>query len=91
VTLSFGHALIAGAALLSGGVLAAVWRRDEGGALAALPALTGGAAICMAGVTRFAAARNSLETGQELAALICIMGLAASILGAAVVRGRPAR
>lgn len=91
MTLSFGHALIAGAALLSGGVLAGVWRRDEGGELAALPALTGGAAICMAGVTRFAAAGHGPEAGQELAALICLMGLAASILGAAWMRGRPAR
>ena len=90
MTLSFAHALVAGAALVSGGALAGVRRRDEGGALAALPALTGGAAICMAGVTRFAAAGHSPETGQELAALICVMGLAASILGAARMRGRPA-
>ena len=91
MTLSFGHTLVAGAALLSAGALAAVWRRDEGQALAALPALTGGAAICMAGVTRFATAGHSPETGQELAALICIVGLAASILGAAWTRRRPAR
>jgi len=90
MTLSFGHALVADAALLSGGALAGVRRRDEGGALTALPALTGGAAICMAGVTRFAVAGHSPETGQELAALISVMGLAASILGAAWMRGRPA-
>jgi len=61
MTLSFGHALVAGAALMSGGALADVWRRGEGGALAARPAL------------------------------ICVLGLAASILSAAWVRGRPAR
>jgi len=91
MSLSFGHALVVGAALLSAGALVGVWRRDEGQALAALPALTGGAAICMAGVTRFAAAGHSPETGQELAALICVAGLAASILGAAWTRRRHAR
>ena len=91
MTPSFGHALVVGAALLSAGALAGVWRRDEGQALAALPALIGGAAICMAGVTRFAGAGHSPETGQELAALICILGLATSILGAAWARGRLAR
>jgi len=91
MTPSFAHALVVGAALLSGGALAGVWRRDGGSPLAALPALSGGAAICMAGVTRFAGAGHSPETGQELAALVCIMGLAASILGAAWTRRRLAR
>lgn len=89
--LSFGHAPVVGAALTSGGALAGVWRRGEGGSLAALPALTGGTAICMAAVIQFAATGRSSEAGQELAALICVMGLAASILGAAWMRGRPAR
>lgn len=91
MTLTFGLALIAGAVVASAGLLTAVLRRSESGALAALPALTAGAAICMAGVSRFAAGGRDLETGQELAALICIMGLATSILGAALMRGRADR
>lgn len=90
MTVSFAHALIVGAAVVSCG-LAAVWRRDEAGVLAALPSLAAGAAICAAGVSRFAASRHDLETGQELAVLICVMSLASSILGATLIRRRTAR
>jgi len=88
---TFPQALIVGGVLVSSGALAAVWRRNEPAALAAVPVLAAGAAVCMAGVTRFAAGARSLETGHELAALICVMGLATSILGAAWMRGRAAR
>lgn len=91
MTVSFSHALIVGAVLVSCGALSAVWRRYEAGALAALPALAAGAAICAAGVTRFAAGGHDLETGQELAVLVCLMGLASSILGATLIRRRAAR
>jgi len=88
---SFTQALVVGGVLVSSGALAAVWRRNQAAALAAVPVLAAGTAVCMAGVTRFAAAAGSLETGQELAALICVIGLATSILGAAWMRGRAAR
>lgn len=91
MTVSFSHALIVGAALVSCGAPAAVWRREEDGALAALPSLAAGAATCAAGVSRFAASRHDLETGQELAVLVCVMGLASSILGATWIRRRTAR
>jgi hypothetical protein len=89
--LSFAQALVVGGVLVSSGTLAAVWRRNQATAMAAVPVLAAGAAVCMAGVTRFAAGARSLETGQELAALICVMALTTSILGAAWMRGRAAR
>ena len=89
--MSFTQALVVGGVLVSSGTLAAVWRRHRAAALAAVPVLAAGAAVCMAGVTRFAAGARSLETGQELAALICVMGLATSILGASWIRGRAVR
>ncbi len=89
--MSFAQALVVGGVLVSSGTLAAVWRRNQATAMAAVPVLAAGAAVCMAGVTRFAAGARSLETGQELAALICVMALATSILGAAWMRGRAAR
>jgi hypothetical protein len=88
---SFAQALVVGGVLVSSGTLAAVWRRNQATAMAAVPVLAAGAAVCTAGVTRFAAGARSLETGQELAALICVMALATSILGAAWMRGRAAR
>lgn len=89
--MSFAQALVVGGVLVSSGTLAAVWRRNQATAMAAVPVLAAGAAVCMAGVTRFAAGARSLETGQELAALICLMALATSILGAGWMRGRAAR
>jgi hypothetical protein len=83
VSLSFSYALALGAVLVCCGAFAAGWRRDRGGALTALPLLTAGAAICLAGVSRFAANRQDPDTGQELAALVAVAGLAAVILGAA--------
>jgi hypothetical protein len=83
VTLSFPYALAAGAALGCSGAFAVGWRRARDGGLAALPALSAGAAICLAGASRFAAARQDAATGQELAALVLLAGLAAAVLGAA--------
>jgi hypothetical protein len=83
VTLSFAAALVVGALLTSCGAFTAAWRRERGTALAALPMLTAGAAVCMAGASRFAAGAADLETGRELAVLVSVVGLAAAILAAA--------
>jgi hypothetical protein len=82
VTLTFSAALVVGALLLACGMFTAAWRRGPGAGLAALPMLAAGAAISAAGAGRFAAPRDA-GTGQELAALILVAGLAAAILGAA--------
>lgn len=74
--------IIAGGLLVSCGAVAAARRR-----LAALPAFAAGAALCLAGVARYAALRQDPETGRELAALVLVLGLAAAILGAAWTRG----
>lgn len=73
--------LVAGSAIAACGVFALTWRRSVAEALVALPMLAGGAAICLAGVSRFAALRQDPSTGQELAALVCVGALAAVILG----------
>jgi uncharacterized membrane protein HdeD (DUF308 family) len=86
VTLTFASALAVGALLVSCGAFTAAWRRERATALAALPMLAAGAAVCMAGVTRFSAGARDPETGQELAVLVSVLGLAAAILGAAWAR-----
>ena len=91
MTLSFGYALALGALLVCCGAFTASWRRERGGALAALPMLAAGGAVCMAGVTRFSALAGDLETGEELAVLVSILGLAVAILGAAWTRKGAAR
>jgi hypothetical protein len=88
---TFAYALAAGSALVCCGVFAASWRRGSTSLLVALPPLTGGAAVCLAGVSRFAAAGPDAETGQELAVLVSVVGLAAVILGVAAARGRAVR
>jgi len=90
VTLSLTHGLVVGAVLVACGVFTAVWRRERGGALAALPALAAGVAVSLAAAGRFAA-RQDPDTGQELAVLVVLMGLATAILGAALTRGSLAR
>ncbi len=86
MTLSFGAVLVVGALLVSCGAFTAAWRRERGPALAALPMLAAGAAVCMAGVSRFSAGAQDPETGQELAVLVSVFGLTAAILGAAWAR-----
>lgn len=85
MSLSLAQALVAGGALVACGAFAASWRREPAGALVALPMLAAGAAICLAGVTRFAS-RQEHAAGQELAALVLIVSLAAAIVGAAWTR-----
>jgi len=89
VTLTFAAALVVGALLVSCGAFTAAWRRER--ALAALPMLAAGAAVCMAGVSRFSAGGAEPETGQELAVLVSVLGLASAILGAAWVGRGTAR
>lgn len=81
MTLTFAAALAVGALLVSCGAFTAAWRREGGAALAALPMFAAGAAICMAGVTRFSAGAADPQTGQELAVLAVVAGLAAAVLG----------
>ncbi|HKF75825.1 MAG TPA: hypothetical protein VKF59_06760 [Candidatus Dormibacteraeota bacterium] len=82
MSLSFAQVLIVASLLLGCGALAAARRL-----LAALPSLAAGAALCMAGVARFAAGRQDPDTGRELAVLVLVLGLATAILGAAWARG----
>jgi hypothetical protein len=91
VTLTFASALIVGALLVSCGAFTAAWRREAGAALVALPMLAAGAAVCVAGVSRFSAGSADAQTGQELAALVSVVGLAAAILGRAMTGRRVER
>lgn len=83
MTLTFSAALAVGAILLSCGAFTAVWRRERGGALAALPMLVAGAAVCLAGAARFSAGAADPSTGEELAVLVTVAGLASAVLGVA--------
>jgi len=80
-------ALSMGVALIACGVFAAAWSRDPARRLAALPVLAAGVALCLAAASRFAAGRADPDTGQELAALVTMAALAATILGAGWTRG----
>lgn len=91
MTLTFAVALAVGAVLVACGAFTAAWRREGGTALAALPMLAAGAAVCMAGVTRFSAASADAQTGQELAALAVVVGLAAAIVGRTLAGRRAER
>ena len=91
MTLTFAAALGVGALLVACGAFTAAWRREGGTAMAALPMLAAGAAVCMAGVTRFSAAAADPQTGQELAALAVVIGLAAAIVGRALAGRRAER
>lgn len=73
--------LLVGSALAVCGVFALGWRRSAAEALVGLPMIASGAAVCMAGASRFAALRQDAATGQELAALLCVAALAGVILG----------
>lgn len=84
MTLTFAAALAVGAVLVACGAFTAAWRREGSTALVALPMLAAGAAVCMAGVTRFSAGAADPQTGEELAALATVVGLAAAILGRAL-------
>jgi hypothetical protein len=90
VSLTLTHGLVVAALLVGSGVLTVVWRRERGAALAGLPALVAGVAVAMAAAGRFAG-RQDPVAGQEMAALVVVMGLAAAILGAAWTRGSLAR
>jgi hypothetical protein len=90
VTVTLVSCLYAGCAVAACGVFALGWRRSPTDALVAVPALAAGAAICLAGASRFAALRQDPLTGQELAALVCVAALAAVVLGVGwTARGTP--
>ena len=91
MTLTFAAARAVGALLVACGAFTATWRRESGTAMAALPMLAAGAAVCMAGVTRFSAGAADPQTGQELAALAVVIGLAAAIVGRALAGRRAER
>lgn len=83
MTLTFRAALVVGALLVACGAFTAAWRRERGAALAGLPMLAAGAAVCLAGASRFSAVAAQAEAGQELAAVVSVAGLAAAIMGRA--------
>jgi hypothetical protein len=78
--------LFVGAALIACGAFSAARGRGSARQLVALPTLAAGVALCLAGVSRFAAGRADPDTGQELAGLVAVAALAATILGAAWAR-----
>ncbi len=81
-------ALCAGAAVVAAGVFLACWSDAPRARLASLPALGAGAAIALAGVSRFAAGRQDPSSGQEMAALLVVASLAGLLLGLAFNRGQ---
>ena len=83
MNLTFSAALVVGALLVSCGAFTAAWRRERGAALAAVPMLVAGAAICLAGASRFSAGAADPDTGRELAVRVSVAGLACAILGVA--------
>jgi len=83
VTLTFSAALAVGALLVCCGAFTAAWRRERSGTLAALPMLAAGAAVCLAGAARFSAGAADLDTGEEMAVLVSVVGLATAVLGVA--------
>jgi peptidoglycan/LPS O-acetylase OafA/YrhL len=91
MTATLTGVLFVAAALFSAGLLAAVWRRDLGGAIAGLPAMGAGAAVAAAGASRFAPSSQAPAAGQELAVLIAVATLALVVLGAAMAGPARAR
>ena len=75
-----------GSAIGACGFLAALWRRSAADSLVALPLVAAGAAICLAGASRFAALRQDPLTGQEMAIMAGLLGLAWTLLGAGWTR-----
>jgi NADH:ubiquinone oxidoreductase subunit K len=75
--------LVVGSAVAACGVLAVLWRRSLGESLVALPILAAGGAICLAGASRFAALRQDPLTGQEMAIMVSLVALSATLLGTA--------
>ena len=84
-------ALAVGAALVASGAFAALRGGGAPRQLVALPVLGAGAAIALAGAARLAAGRADPDSGQELAALVAVAALAATILGVAWARRGAAR
>ena len=71
------------AGLVGIGAFVAAWRRDLTHGLAGIPLMFAGAGTAFAGVSRFAAAPagGSQLLGQEVAALLAVVALAAVALG----------
>ena len=71
------------AGLIGIGAFVAAWRRDLTHGLAGIPLMFAGAGTAFAGVSRFAAAPagGSQLLGQEVAALLAVVALAAVALG----------
>lgn len=91
MTLTFAGALVVGALLISCGAFTAAWRRERTSALAAVPMLVAGAAICLAGAGRFSAGPADPATGQELAVMVLVLGLATAVMGVALAGKGTAR
>lgn len=94
-------ALFVAAALCACGLLAMAWRSDVAGAAAGLPALSSGVGLAGVALSRYATRTGAAASGQELAVLAAVAGLALVILvtgliGRAGIRrateaGRPRR
>lgn len=89
LTVTLTSSLVVGAALVATGAFAAARRQDGPGALVSIPAMAAGAAVALAGASRFAALPQDPVSGQELAALVCLAALAGTLLGAAWSRPQP--
>ncbi len=81
MTVGLAHVVFVAAAVFCSGALAATYRRDLMSMLAAIPLMLGGAAILLAGVSRFAAIRADAVSGQEFAAVLGVVALALVLLG----------
>jgi NADH:ubiquinone oxidoreductase subunit K len=81
MTVSLVACLVVGSAIAACGALGVLWRRSLGESLVALPILAAGAAICLAGASRFAALRQDPLTGQEMAIMVSLAALAGTLLG----------
>ena len=81
MSVTLAACLVVGSAVAACGALAVLWRRSLGESLVALPILAAGAAICLAGASRFAALRQDPLTGQEMAIMVSLIALAGTLLG----------
>ena len=61
-------------------------RRDFASALTGIPLLFGGAAIDLAGVSRFATATADKSAGQEIALIVLVLAVAFAAGGAVLAR-----
>lgn len=86
MTVGFAHVVFTAAAIFCAGAFATAYRRDPLGMLSGVPLMLGGAAVLLAGVSRFAAIRQDPISGQEFAVALAVAALAAVLAGRAWLR-----